>query len=102
MLRGVRAEFADGKTGVAACPYRAVAGPSLWSRLEATGMNTDFIAGILVARMLEGMKFAVGPTIVARRRVLRAIGGFGLFTEPLAGHFRGAGTAAAAGGAATL
>ena len=76
LLRTIAAEFQDARVGLATCPYRALAGPSLWSRLEATGMNTDFMAGILVARMLEGMKFAVGPTIVARRPVLESIGGF--------------------------
>ncbi len=97
MLRTVAAEFADGKTGVATCPYRAVAGGSVWSRLEALGMNTDFIAGILMARMLEGMKFAVGPTIVARRRVLRAIGGFDRLKDYLAEDFVLGKFAAAAG-----
>jgi ceramide glucosyltransferase len=74
LLRTVAAEFQNPKLGVATCPYRAVPGPSLWSHLEATGMNTDFMSGILVARMLEGMQFAVGPTIAARREVLRSIG----------------------------
>jgi len=87
LLRTVSAEFLDKQLGVATCPYRAVPGPSLWSRLEATGMNTDFIAGILVARMLEGMKFAVGPTIVARRSVLDSIGGFGRLKDYLAEDF---------------
>jgi hypothetical protein len=32
----------------------------IWSHLEATGLNADFLGGILVARILEGMKFAVG------------------------------------------
>jgi ceramide glucosyltransferase len=50
-------------------------------------MNTDFIAGILVARMVEGVKFAVGPTIVARRRVLEAIGGFDRLKDYLAEDF---------------
>jgi ceramide glucosyltransferase len=86
-LRKVSAEFAVPRRGVATCPYRALPGSSLWSRLEATGMNTDFIAGILVARMLEGMKFAVGPTIVARKRVLEAIGGFDRFKDYLAEDF---------------
>src|SRR5215470_18534266 len=76
LLRTVAAEFQDDHVGIATCPYRAVAGPSFWSRLEATGMNTDFWGGALVARMLEGMRFAVGPTIVARRQVLQSIGGF--------------------------
>ena len=87
LLRTVAAEFQDDHVGVATCPYRAVAGPSFWSRLEATGMNTDFWGGALVARMLEGMRFAVGPTIVARRRVLQSIGGFARLKDYLAEDF---------------
>ena len=33
-------------------------------------MNTEFLAGVVVARMLEGMKFALGPTATARKQVL--------------------------------
>ena len=87
LLRTVSAEFSDKHLGVATCPYRAVPGPSLWSRLEATSMNTDFMSGILVARMLEGMRFAVGPTIVARRSVLQSIGGFERLKDYLAEDF---------------
>jgi len=86
-LRTVAAEFQNSQLGVATCPYRAVAGASFWSRLEATGMNTDFWGGVLVARMVEGVQFAVGPTIVARRRVLQAIGGFARFKDYLAEDF---------------
>jgi ceramide glucosyltransferase len=50
-------------------------------------MNTDFMSGILVARMLEGMRFAVGPTITARRRVLQSIGGFEKIKDYLAEDF---------------
>jgi ceramide glucosyltransferase len=75
------------KIGLATCPYRAVPGASLWSRLEATGMNTDFWGSALVARMLEGMRFAVGPTIVARRKVLESIGGFTRLKDYLAEDF---------------
>jgi len=87
LLRTVAAEFQDPHFGVATCPYRAVAGASFWSRLEATGMNTDFWGSALVARMLEGMRFAVGPTIVARRTVLQSIGGCGRLKEYLAEDF---------------
>jgi ceramide glucosyltransferase len=86
-LRTVVAEFQDPDIGVATCPYRAVPGASIWSRLEATGMNTDFWGSALVARMLEGMHFAVGPTIVARRRVLESIGGFNRLKDYLAEDF---------------
>lgn len=87
MLRAVAAEFQDPKLGVSTCLYRAVAGRSLWSRLEALGMNTEFLAGVLVARMLEGVKFAVGPTIVARKRALLDVGGFPALSEYLAEDF---------------
>ncbi len=87
LLRTVAAEFQDAHLGVATCPYRAVPGPSFWSRLEATGMNTDFWGGALVARMLEGMRFAVGPTIAARRSVLLEIGGAARLKDYLAEDF---------------
>jgi ceramide glucosyltransferase len=87
MLRRVAAEFQDDGVDLATCPYRAMGGASLWSRLEAIGMNTEFLGGVLVARMLEGMKFAVGPTIVARRRALAGIGGFDRLKDYLAEDF---------------
>lgn len=75
-LSVVAAEFEDQRLGLETCPYRGVPGASFWSTLEALGMNTEFMPGVLVARLVEGMKFAVGPTIVVRRRVVEAIGGF--------------------------
>lgn len=88
MLRTIAAEFQeDPRLGVATCPYRAIGGPSVWSALEAAGMNTEFLSGILVARMLEGMKFAVGPTIVARKQCLQEIGGFARLKDYLAEDF---------------
>jgi ceramide glucosyltransferase len=86
-LRSIAAEFSDPRIALATCPYRAVAGPSVWSRLEAEGMNTEFLAGLLVARMIEGVKFAVGPTIAARKSALQAIGGFGVLKDYLAEDF---------------
>ncbi len=86
-LRGVAAEFADETIALATCPYRAIGGPSVWSALEAEGMNTEFLSGLLLARMLEGMKFAVGPTILARQTMLRAIGGFERLKDYLAEDF---------------
>ena len=72
MLATLAAEFADPKVGMATCPYRVVPGRSFWSTLEAIGLNTEFLAGVLVARMLDGMKFALGPTIAARRETAGA------------------------------
>jgi ceramide glucosyltransferase len=87
LLATVAAEFDDPKIGMATCPYRAVPGPSVWSTLEAVGLNTEFIGGVLVARMLDGMKFALGPTIVVRRKTLDGIGGFDAVKDFLAEDF---------------
>ena len=86
-LRHVAAEFADGATALATCPYRALPGRSFWSRLEAAGMNTTFWQGVLTARMIDGMKFAVGPTTVARRKAIDAIGGIERVKNYLAEDF---------------
>lgn len=84
LLRTIAAEFADPRVGIATCPYRAVAGLSLWSRLEAVGMNTEFWAGIFTARLLEGVKFTIGPTVAARRGALAAAGGWDRMKDYLA------------------
>ena len=87
MLATIAAEFQDERLGLATCPYRAVPGRSFWSTLEAIGLNTEFIGGVLVARMLDGMKFALGPTIAARRETLDRIGGFDAVKDYLAEDF---------------
>ncbi|MBI3681163.1 MAG: bacteriohopanetetrol glucosamine biosynthesis glycosyltransferase HpnI [Acidobacteria bacterium] len=86
-LRTIAAEFQDADLALATCPYRAVPGGSFWSRLEAVMMNTEFLSGILVARLIEGMRFAVGPTMVCRRAVIDAIGGFEALKNYLAEDF---------------
>jgi ceramide glucosyltransferase len=74
-LRSVVAPFADSQVGLVTCLYRGV-GSNLWSRLEAVGMSVEMSAGVLVAELIEGMKFALGPTMVVRRENLEAAGGF--------------------------
>jgi len=87
MLAILAREFSDPSLAVTTCPYRAVPGPSFWSKLEAIGMNTEFLGGVLVARMLDGMKFALGPTIAARRSAIDAVGGWPYLQEFLAEDF---------------
>ena len=87
MLATMAAEFGDPALGLSTCPYRAAPGRSIWSTLEAVGLNTEFIGGVLVARMLDGMKFALGPTITARRETIAKIGGFDAVKDFLAEDF---------------
>ncbi|HEX2327231.1 MAG TPA: bacteriohopanetetrol glucosamine biosynthesis glycosyltransferase HpnI [Candidatus Angelobacter sp.] len=86
-LRRIAAEFEDRAVGLITCPYRAVGGASLWSRLEAIGMNTELLGGVVVARMIEGMKFALGCALAVRRDVLEEMGGFAYLQEFLAEDF---------------
>ncbi|MEX2302102.1 MAG: bacteriohopanetetrol glucosamine biosynthesis glycosyltransferase HpnI [Bryobacterales bacterium] len=86
-LEGIAADFAVENVVVSTCPYRAVPGRRFWSLLEALGMDTEFWGGVLVARMLGGMDFAVGPTMAVRRSFLDRIGGFERVREYLAEDF---------------
>jgi ceramide glucosyltransferase len=87
LLSHLAQEFQDDNIGVISCPYRAVPGNSLWSRLEAIGMNTELLGGVMVARMIEGMRFALGCTVAVRRSVLEEMGGFSYLQEFLAEDF---------------
>ncbi len=74
-LKTVVSELAQEGVGLVTCPYRAVAGPSFWSHAEVIGLNVDFISGMLTARLLNGMDYAIGCTIATRRQEIDAIGG---------------------------
>lgn len=76
-LRAVALPFADAQVGAVTCPYRGVAAEGgLWARLEAVGMSVEMTAGVLAARLTEGMRFVLGPTMAFRRETLRRLGGF--------------------------
>ena len=86
-LATVMAELAQPGVALITCPYRAAGGPRLWSRVESLGLNTDFLAGMLTQRLLNGMDFAVGPTIATRKTELEAIGGLEMLQRYLAEDF---------------
>lgn len=76
-LRRVIAPIADERVGMVTCLYRGVAAPTLGSRLESLGISSDFCAGVLVARQMEGgLHFGLGSTLAFRRKDLERIGGF--------------------------
>ena len=87
LLEVVAREFQDERVALITCPYRAVAGESLWSTLEAMFMNAEFLGGVLVARLLSGMDFALGPTLAVRKSMFAQIGGFEFLKDYLAEDF---------------
>ncbi len=80
-IREIMMPFSDPQMGVVTCLYRGVPTGGIWSRLEALGMSVEMTAGVVVANTLEGMKFALGPTMIARRHALEQIGGIGRFAD---------------------
>ncbi|MGI8772743.1 MAG: glycosyltransferase [Acidobacteriaceae bacterium] len=95
-LRSVVAPFAAEEVGLVTCLYRGVAmsarvpevgSRDLWSQLEGVGMSIEMTSGVLVAEMMEGMQFALGPTMAVRRRCVDEIGGFQVLGQYCADDF---------------
>ena len=75
-LGSVMAEFQDPQVGLVTCPYRGKPGGTLASVFEAVGITGEFFCGVLMARLLEGIRFAMGATMATHKKMLEAIGGF--------------------------
>jgi ceramide glucosyltransferase len=87
-LRGVVAPLLDDQVGMVTCLYRGTAATTLGSRLEALGIATDFIAGVLAAQQMERtLRFGLGSTLVFRLRDLERIGGFKSIVDYLADDY---------------
>jgi len=86
-LRKVLAPLSDPRVGLVTCLYRAAETPDFAAKLEAVGITAEFTAGVLMARMLEGVKFALGSTMATTRTRLEAIGGFHALADYLADDF---------------
>src|SRR5439155_20909908 len=74
-LRHIVRPLLKPSVGLVTCRYRGVPTGGLWSLLEALGMSVEMSSGVLVAELLEGMKFALGPAMATRKDVLASIGG---------------------------
>jgi len=86
-LRKVLGPLSSNQVGLVTCLYRAAGAPDFGARLEAVGITAEFAAGVLMAWMLEGVKFALGSTMATTRTRLEAIGGFHALADYLADDF---------------
>jgi ceramide glucosyltransferase len=75
-LRTVVAPLADPNIGAVTCFYVPTGAQTFTDVLQEVGMISDFYAGILVAWQLDGVKFALGPTIATTRSRLAGFGGY--------------------------
>jgi len=62
--------------GLVTALYRGHSHGTLGSRLEALGIATDFMAGLLVSKMIEGgLHYGLGSTLAVSREALEKAGG---------------------------
>jgi ceramide glucosyltransferase len=80
-IRQIVAPLQDPEVGCVTALYKGIPAGDFWSSIEALGMSVEMPSGVMVADMLEGMKFALGAVMAFRRDSLRAIGGIRATSE---------------------
>jgi ceramide glucosyltransferase len=74
--------------GLVTALYRGCAHGTLGSRLEALGIATDFMPGVLLSKMIEGgLHYGLGSTLAVRREALEKIGGLRPLVDYLADDY---------------
>ena len=86
-LRQVVRPLLNPEIGMVTCLYRGKNAGGFWSGLSAIGMSVEMTCGVLVANMLEGMKFGLGPTIAVRKDSIAKIGGYRALGDYYANDF---------------
>lgn len=86
-LRKIIAELSEQGVGLVTCPYRAADAHGLPSRLEAMGITGEFMPGVFVAHLIEGITFALGATMATTSGALHTIGGFQVIGNYLADDY---------------
>jgi ceramide glucosyltransferase len=86
-LREIVPPLLDRQVGMVTCVYRGKNAAGFFSGLTAIGMSVEMTAGVLVANLLEGMKFGLGPTTVLRKDSLASIGGYTALRDYIAYDF---------------
>jgi ceramide glucosyltransferase len=86
-LREVVTPLLQPEIAMTTCLYRGKNVGDFWSNQSAMCMSVEEPAGVLVANLLEGMRFGLGPTIAVRKEVLEEIGGYAAFPDYSANDF---------------
>ncbi|MDX2041464.1 MAG: glycosyltransferase [Acidobacteriota bacterium] len=86
-LRRVVAPMQQEKVGMVTCLYRGANARTFAALLENIGISSTFGPEVCSSRLLEGIAFALGSTIVMRREILERIGGFPAVADYLADDF---------------
>lgn len=76
------------RVGLVSCPYRARPGGTFASVIESLFISAEFQSQVLLTRFLGQVRFALGATMLFRRRDLDRVGGFGALTPYLADDYQ--------------
>jgi ceramide glucosyltransferase len=93
VMRCFRARDGEKPVGMVTAPYLGRTGAggrdtTVWAKLEALGISTDFMPGVLTARKLEGgIRFGLGSTLAMTKSALAAAGGLEPLVEYLADDY---------------
>lgn len=91
-LRRVVQPFLDpqrgARVGLVSCPYRARPRGTTASLLESLCISAGFQSQVLLARVTERVRWALGATMAVRRRELEQVGGFHTLAPYLADDYR--------------
>lgn len=97
-LQRVMAPMADPAVGLVTAPYIGRAMGGGWSKLEALGIATDFLPGVLTARKLEGgIRYGLGSTLATTKTALAKAGGLEALVNSLADDYEMGARISAAG-----
>ena len=89
-LERVVTDLQQANVGMVTAPYlgRTASNPTFWARMESLGISTDFLPGVLTARLLDrGIRFGLGSTLALRAATLQQIGGLEPLLELLADDY---------------
>jgi ceramide glucosyltransferase len=75
-LRNVIAPLVNSEVGAVTCLYVSTGEKTVVDKLQTVGMISDFYPGLFVAKELDGVKFALGPSIATTRACLHQFGGY--------------------------
>ena len=87
LLRCLSLALQDKNTGLATCLYTVKHMPTFGALCEGLSVN-DFGVSVLVARLVEGINFALGAVMALNRSTLKAIGGLEAIKDHLADDYQ--------------
>jgi len=86
-LRSLVSAVCHEQVGLVTCLYRAAPARTWASRLQGMILSATFQPSVLVARLLEGMRFALGATMATTQTKLQSVGGFEALADSLLDDF---------------